>query len=114
DVLELTVGEPAHGGWCVARVAGTGADQGKVVVVRHALPGERARARVTSKTARFARAEAVEVLEPSPDRVEPPCRYARPDGCGGCDLQHASPAAQRQIQAQGISPQLARMARVEP
>lgn len=112
NVLELTVGEPAHGGWCVARSAAPG-DHGKVVFVRHALPGERVRARVTSSTARFARAEAVEVLEPSPDRVEPPCRYARPDGCGGCDLQHASPGAQRAIKAQVIAQQLRRIAGIE-
>ena len=112
ELLELTVGEPVHGGWCVARTA-AGADQGKVVFVRHALPGERVRARVTSSTARFTRAEAVEVLEPSPDRVEPPCRYARPDGCGGCDLQHASPGAQRAMKAQVVMQQLRRIAGIE-
>lgn len=92
EVLELTVTEPAHGGWCVARGAAPG-EAGKVGFVRHALPGERVRAWVTSSTARFARAEAVEILRPSPDRVAPPCPYARPGGCGGCDLQHARPAA---------------------
>ncbi|MGH3158101.1 MAG: class I SAM-dependent RNA methyltransferase, partial [Streptosporangiaceae bacterium] len=122
EELELTVTEPAHGGWCVARIAGVcgegdaggAADgPGKVVFVRHALPGERIRARITSSTARFARAEAIEVLDASPDRVEPPCRYARPGGCGGCDLQHASPAAQRAIKAQVISQQLRRMAGID-
>ncbi len=111
-MLELTVTEAAHGGWCVARSAAPGGE-GKVVFVRHALPGERVRARVTSSTARFARAEAVEILQPSPDRVEPPCPYARPDGCGGCDLQHARPAAQRAIKAQVISQQLRRIAGIE-
>jgi tRNA/tmRNA/rRNA uracil-C5-methylase (TrmA/RlmC/RlmD family) len=118
DVLELTVSEVAHGGWCVARITGPGAgaveqDQGKVVFVRHALPGERVRARVTSSTARFARADAIEILEPSADRVEPPCRYARPDGCGGCDLQHASPSAQRALKAQVVAQQLRRIAGIE-
>jgi tRNA/tmRNA/rRNA uracil-C5-methylase (TrmA/RlmC/RlmD family) len=112
DVLELTVTEAAHGGWCVAR-SGAPGEQGKVVFVRHALPGERVRARVTSRTTRFARAEAVEILQASPDRVEPPCPYARPGGCGGCDLQHARPAAQRAIKAQVISQQLRRMAGIE-
>jgi tRNA/tmRNA/rRNA uracil-C5-methylase (TrmA/RlmC/RlmD family) len=113
EELELTVTEAAHGGWCVARAEGDGEEAGgpgKVVFVRHALPGERVRARITSSTARFARAEAIEVLEASPDRVEPPCRYAHPGGCGGCDLQHATPAAQRAIKAQVISQQLRRMA----
>jgi tRNA/tmRNA/rRNA uracil-C5-methylase (TrmA/RlmC/RlmD family) len=112
DVLELTVGEAAHGGWCVAR-SGAPGERGQVVFVRHALPGERVRARVTSRTTRFARAEAVEILQASPDRVEPPCPYARPDGCGGCDLQHARPAAQRAIKAQVIGQQLRRMAGIE-
>jgi tRNA/tmRNA/rRNA uracil-C5-methylase (TrmA/RlmC/RlmD family) len=113
-LLELTVAEVAHGGWCVARVQGEAeAGPGKVVFVRHALPGERVLARVTSSTAKFARAEAVEVLTASPDRVEPPCPYARPGGCGGCDLQHASPAAQRAIKAQVVSQQLRRIAGID-
>jgi tRNA/tmRNA/rRNA uracil-C5-methylase (TrmA/RlmC/RlmD family) len=116
-VLELTVTEVAHGGWCVARIAagpdGSPQDQGKVVFVRHALPGERVRAKVTSSTARFARADAIEILEPSPGRAEPPCRYARPDGCGGCDLQHATPATQRTLKAQVVAQQLRRIAGIE-
>jgi tRNA/tmRNA/rRNA uracil-C5-methylase (TrmA/RlmC/RlmD family) len=112
DVLELTVAEAAHGGWCVAR-SGAPGDRGEVVFVRHALPGERVRARVTSRRTSFARAEAVEILQASPDRVEPPCPYARPDGCGGCDLQHARPAAQRAMKAQVIRQQLRRMAGIE-
>ena len=116
SVVELTVAGPAHGGWCVGRIAGEPGQPdgpGKVVFVRHALPGERVRARVTSSTARFARADAIEVLDPSPDRVEPPCRYAHPGGCGGCDLQHATPAAQRAIKAEVISQQLRRIAGID-
>jgi tRNA/tmRNA/rRNA uracil-C5-methylase (TrmA/RlmC/RlmD family) len=118
DLLELTVSEAAHGGWCVARVASAGPggspqDQGKVVFVRHALPGERVRARVTSSTARFARADAIEILQAAPGRVEPPCRYARPDGCGGCDLQHVAPATQRTLKAQVVAQQLRRIAGIE-
>jgi tRNA/tmRNA/rRNA uracil-C5-methylase (TrmA/RlmC/RlmD family) len=109
DVVELDITEPAHGGWCVARTPG----EGKVVFVRHALPGERVLARVTSSTSKFARADVVEVLTPSPDRVQPPCQYARPGGCGGCDLQHASPAAQRAIKAQVVSQQLHRIAGID-
>ena len=37
---------------------------------------------------RFLRADAVEVLEASPDRVAPPCPFAGPGRCGGCDFQH--------------------------
>ena len=105
EQLELDVGEVAQGGWCVAREPG-----GRVVLVRHALPGERVLARVTEVTSRFARAEATEILVASPDRVEPPCPHARPGGCGGCDWQHASLAAQRQFKASVISQQLRRIA----
>jgi tRNA/tmRNA/rRNA uracil-C5-methylase (TrmA/RlmC/RlmD family) len=110
DVLELTAGEAAAGGWCVARSGELGS---LVVFVRHALPGERIRAVVTQVTAKLARADAVEILEPSPDRVTPPCPHARPGGCGGCDWQHASLPAQRLLKAAVIRQQLARIAGLE-
>jgi tRNA/tmRNA/rRNA uracil-C5-methylase (TrmA/RlmC/RlmD family) len=111
QTVELAVGEAAHGGWCVARMpAGDGGAPGRVVFVRHALPGERVRARITETTSRFARADAVEILEASPDRVEPPCPYARPGRCGGCDWQHASLPAQRRLKASVLRQQLNRIA----
>jgi tRNA/tmRNA/rRNA uracil-C5-methylase (TrmA/RlmC/RlmD family) len=105
QVIEVSAGGVAHGGWCVARP-----DDGPVVFVRHALPGERVRARVTEVTTRFARAEAVEILAASPDRVQPPCPYAGPGGCGGCDWQHAALPAQRSLKAAVIREQLRRVA----
>jgi tRNA/tmRNA/rRNA uracil-C5-methylase (TrmA/RlmC/RlmD family) len=108
QVVDLTAGEVAHGGWCVARP-----DCGPVVFVRHALPGERVRARVTEVTSRLARAEAVEILTASPDRVRPPCPHARPGGCGGCDWQHAALPAQRSLKAFVIRQQLRRLAGID-
>jgi tRNA/tmRNA/rRNA uracil-C5-methylase (TrmA/RlmC/RlmD family) len=108
EAVEVTTEDVAQGGWCVARPAGL-----PVLFVRHALPGERVLARVTEVTAKFARADAVEVREPSPDRVAPPCPYAHPGGCGGCDWQHASLAAQRALKAAVIAQQLRRMAGIE-
>lgn len=114
-MLELTVGPVAHGGHCVARVpdeASPGSDdRGRVVFVRHALPGERVRAVVTDDPGKaFCRADAVAVLEASPDRVEPPCPWAGPGGCGGCDFQHATPAAQRSLKTTVLREQLERLA----
>ncbi len=106
--LELEVGAVAGGGGCVARDAG-----GRVVFVRHSLPGERVRARITAVTATYARADAVEVLEPSPDRVEPPCPYAGPGRCGGCDYQHISLEAQRRLKAARVEEQLRRLSGLE-
>jgi tRNA/tmRNA/rRNA uracil-C5-methylase (TrmA/RlmC/RlmD family) len=105
DVVEVTATDVAHGGWCVAKP-----DSGPVVFVRHALPGERVLARVTEVTSHLARADAVQVLDASPDRVDPPCRYAGPGGCGGCDWQHATPAAQRSLKAAVVRQQLKRLA----
>src|SRR4029077_10855668 len=81
--------------------------------VRHALPGELVRAVVTQTTAKFSRADATEILRPAAERVRPPCPYAHPGGCGGCDWQHASLPAQRAIKAQVISQQLKRIAGLE-
>jgi tRNA/tmRNA/rRNA uracil-C5-methylase (TrmA/RlmC/RlmD family) len=86
-----------------------------VVFVRHALPGERVRARVLERdTGRFWRAEAVEVLRASPDRVRARCAFAGPSGCGGCDWQHVAPAAQRRLKAAVVAEQLRRIGRVDP
>jgi tRNA/tmRNA/rRNA uracil-C5-methylase (TrmA/RlmC/RlmD family) len=105
QVVQVTITDVAHGGWCVARP-----EDRPVVFVRHALPGETVLARITEVTSRLARAEAVEVLTPSPDRVEPPCRYAGPGACGGCDWQHATLPAQRELKAAVIRQQLKRLA----
>lgn len=101
----VEVGPVAHGGHCVAR------HEGRVLFVRHTLPGERVMVRVTDDSHdRFWRADAVEVLAPSPDRVEPPCPIARPGLCGGCDFQHVDLAAQRRLKAAVVAEQLQRLA----
>ena len=112
-VLELEVGAVAHGGHCVARAGADGEprDDGRVVFVRHALPGERVRAVVTEDPGgAFCRADAVSVLRGSPDRVPAPCEWARPGACGGCDFQHATPAAQRALKTDVLREQLTRLA----
>jgi tRNA/tmRNA/rRNA uracil-C5-methylase (TrmA/RlmC/RlmD family) len=104
-ILDLEVGAPAHGGFCVARSGG------RVVFVRHALPGERVRALVTEDSGgSFCRADAVEITMASPDRVTPPCPHAGPGRCGGCDWQHASGPAQRAMKAAVVTEQFRRIA----
>ncbi|MFI6025154.1 class I SAM-dependent RNA methyltransferase [Amycolatopsis magusensis] len=103
--IELEIGSVAHGGHCVARA------EGRVVFVRHGLPGERVVAEVTEdKGGSFCRADVVEVLTAAPERVEPPCPLAGPGRCGGCDWQHASPAAQRELKGAVVAEQLQRLA----
>ena len=103
--IELETGPVAHGGHVVAR----GGPDGRVVFVRHALPGERVRARITEEHDRYLRADAVAVLEASPHRVAPPCPLARPDGCGGCDFQHVALDEQRRLKADVVREQLQRL-----
>jgi tRNA/tmRNA/rRNA uracil-C5-methylase (TrmA/RlmC/RlmD family) len=106
----VRVGGVAHGGHCVARL-----ESGRVVFVRHALPGELVRIEVTEGTDgdRFWRADALEARQPDPDRVPPPCPYAGPGRCGGCDFQHIDLARQRALKADVVREQLARLAGLE-
>ena len=103
---EVRAERVAHGGFVVARHFGV------VVFVRHALPGERVVALVTEgqEGDRFLRADAVEVLEASPDRVAPPCPFSGPGACGGCDFQHVALPAQRSLKAAVVAEQLHRLA----
>ncbi|NUS73978.1 MAG: class I SAM-dependent RNA methyltransferase [Corynebacteriales bacterium] len=102
--FEVEVGPIAHGGHCVARY------EGRVVFVRHTLPGERVRVRITEDTGgSFCRADAVRIIEQAPDRVQAPCPYAKPGGCGGCDFQHVDPSTQREFKRAIITEQLARV-----
>ena len=104
EVLQLSVGEPAHGGACVARD-----ESGRVVFVRHAAPGEIVRARVTAVQKKLAWADAIEVVEASADRVESVWPQAGPGGVGGGELAHLTPAAQRDWKSRVIAGQLRRV-----
>ncbi|WP_163750283.1 class I SAM-dependent RNA methyltransferase [Mycolicibacterium helvum] len=101
--LVLTTGSAANGGSCVAR------HEGRVVFVRYALPGEVVRARVTGDRGSYWHAEAIEILEPSPDRVESQCAIAGVGKAGCCDLAFASPEAARVLKGQVVANQLARL-----
>ena len=108
ELIELEVGPVAHGGHCVARM-----DDGRVVFVRHALPGERVKVRVTETGPKFWRADAVEVLDASADRVESVWAAAGPGGVGGGELAHVRLDAQRAWKSAVLTEQLARLARID-
>jgi len=82
-----------------------------VVFVSHALPGERVRARVFRNHSSYSEADLVEVLRPSPDRVEPQCALF--GTCGGCQYQNLSYAAQLEWKRGQVGELLRRMAGVE-
>ena len=88
---ELVPSAMVAGGSALARDA-----DGQVVFVNGALPGERVRVEIETERRGYRTARLLDVLEPSPDRVVPPCpELAR--GCGACQWQHISVDAQRTL-----------------
>ena len=111
------VGPVAHGGHCVVRLRLEGPEpETRVVFTRHALPGETVVLEITEGADgdRFWRADAVEVLAASAERVPAPCPVAGPGLCGGCDFQHASLPAQRALKADVVREQLVRLGGLDP
>ncbi|MFC4903575.1 class I SAM-dependent RNA methyltransferase [Kocuria oceani] len=119
DELELRLGPIAHGGHTVARTG-----EGRVVFVRHGLPGELVRVRLTEAgaEARFWRGDVVAVLEADPGRrdrhVWAPAdalltwRRGEPP-VGGAEFGHAELPAQRRLKAAVVAEQLSRLAGLE-
>jgi tRNA/tmRNA/rRNA uracil-C5-methylase (TrmA/RlmC/RlmD family) len=115
--LVVDVGPVAHGGHCVARY------EGRVVFVRHGIPGETVRVRLTDAApdAKFWRGDVVEVLAASPDRVEHFWDLAdsarswshRHPPLGGAELGHISLERQRRLKAEVLAEQLRRLAGVD-
>ncbi len=106
NVLELTLTGIAHGGEAIGR------HDGKVIFVPFAIPGETVRVAITEQKANWARARLLEVLTPSPDRVEPPCPFFGPQRCGGCQWQHIAYERQLQLKQAIVQDQLARLGRL--
>lgn len=79
-IVEAAVTGIAFGGRGIARI------EGMAVFVDQAVPGDRGMIRITRKRRHYAEARLVELLEASPDRVAPPCRYS--GLCGGCTWQY--------------------------
>lgn len=101
--LVLQTGPPANGGSCVAR------HDGRVVFVRHALPGETVRVRVQSERGSYWHADVVEVVEPSPERIASLCPIAGVHGAGCCDLAFVTPEGARRLKGAVVANQLARL-----
>ena len=106
--MELVPSAMVAGGSALARDAG-----GQVVFVAGALPGERVRVAVETEHRGYLTARLLEVLEPSPDRVAPPCpELAR--GCGACQWQHVRVGAQRSLKRDIVLDALKRIGGLDP
>jgi len=106
--LQVTVRSIAAGGDGVATLA-----DGRTGFIPRAAPGDRLALRNVRLHARFARADIAEVLEPGADRVMPPCVHYVADRCGGCQLMHLSPGAQRAAKARIVGDAFRRIAHLE-
>ncbi|MCS6917176.1 MAG: 23S rRNA (uracil(1939)-C(5))-methyltransferase RlmD [Chitinophagales bacterium] len=96
----------ANEGRCIAH------HQGQVVLVSGAVPGERVRARITRSRKDYLEAEVLEVLERSPERIEPFCQHY--GVCGGCRWQHLAYEAQVKYKQQMVIDTLCRIGKVVP
>lgn len=105
---ELTVTGFANGGAGVARD-----DDGRVVFVRGALPGERVSVSYDDRRAAFAKAHVTAVLQPSVHRVAPLCPAAAA-GAGCCDLSYAEPGYAARLRTAALEDVLRRIGRLTP
>ncbi len=103
--LVINVSDVAFGGDGIAR------QDGKVIFIEHAVPGERVEVELVQDKKRFARARILRKLEPAPDAVKPPCKVF--GSCGGCDWQHVPYANQLEWKAGFIRSALFKNARYE-
>ena len=106
DLLDVTIEKIVAGGLGLAFAPGL------TVFVALAAPGDRATVRVTAVKGRVAFAEIESIIEPSPVRAEPPCKYF--GVCGGCDLQQLSYDAQLEAKRGIILESLRRIGKIEP
>jgi len=86
-------------------------EDGRAVFVPRSAPGDLLELAGLREQRRFARARVARVLEPGPGRVEPPCPHYVDDECGGCQLQHLAPEAQREARRGFVGDALRRLAR---
>tara|TARA_B100002019_G_scaffold174074_1_gene150510 strand:+ start:490 stop:1701 length:1212 start_codon:yes stop_codon:yes gene_type:complete len=64
---------------------GIGRDNGWVIQVPYCWPGEKIRAKIFRNHSNYSQADLMEVIHPSPDRIEPRCKLY--ESCGGCQYQ---------------------------
>jgi len=106
DRIILTVEKLASGGDGIAFL------DGQAVFVPFSIPGEKICCEIVGKAKDFLRAQPLDILEPSPFRVKPPCRIF--GICGGCNLQHIDYGKQLEFKVEAIRDSFRRTAKLEP
>jgi len=106
EIVELNLTALAYGGDALGRLS-----DGRMVFVSFALPGEKVRARIVEEKRGFARADLVEVMDPSPQRIRPRCRHFA--SCGGCHYQNMPYATQLSAKEDILRDQLLHIGKIE-
>ncbi|MGA9507793.1 MAG: class I SAM-dependent RNA methyltransferase [Candidatus Sulfotelmatobacter sp.] len=107
----LNIEKLIYGGDGLARLPADARGKGKAVFVPFVLAGEKIEAALSEEKPGFARAQPTAIVEPSPQRVLPPCpHFGR---CGGCHYQHTSYAHQLEIKKEILRENLRRIAKLE-
>ena len=105
EIIEITLEKMTHGGDAMGRLPDS-----RAVFVPFVIPGEQVRVRLVEQKKSYARAELVEILQPSPFRIEPRCPHF--GECGGCQFQHLSYASQLQFKTDILRDQLNRIGHI--
>ena len=104
--IELTLDKLVYGGEALGRLP-----DGRALFVPYALPGEHVRVSLVEEKRGFARAQLLDVLVPSEDRISPICKHFTT--CGGCHYQHIPNEIQLQTKADILRDQLERIGDIE-
>ena len=113
----ITLDKLTYGGDAIGRLP-----DGRAVFVPFGLPGEKVRIRLVLEKKNFAKAELLEVLEPSPERIAPNANislFPLPEGrgagrgCGGCHYQNLTYEAQLEAKTEILRDQLQRIGKIE-
>lgn len=105
DLIEVTIEDLSEEG------TGIGKFEGMTFFIKDAVIGDRVRAKIMKMKKNYGFARLMEVLTPSPDRVEPLCPVARQ--CGGCQIQAMSYEAQLAFKTRKVESNLKRIGKFE-
>lgn len=105
DIVEVTIEDIGVNG------EGIGKIDGYTLFIKDAIVGDKLTARITKPSKNYAYARVENIIEPSPNRIEPKCPIAR--SCGGCQIQEMSYEAQLAFKKNKVKNNIERIAGIK-